>query len=408
MEIASDGTKIVLDKRVRSCYYVDTMIRQTSTRTRKPNVKRTTTADIARLTGLSRATVSAVLNRKPGVNLETREKVFDVIRTTGYETGLFSRSLLCQLSRMVIVISPGVDNPFYHQFFEGITRTLEPAGYHVLFHHAWWGDEGAIPLLETIRSYGPAGIIVHGSPEGIPSVVDFGVPCVGIEAPKGLQAHRVYFDVRAAAKLVADHLLSCGHRRIAFLGGPVCDATNHRKVGIIESFVDNGIELTDLIVRYDCDNPVRGYQEAVDLLQAPELRPTAIFCFNDYCAFGVYRAAHQLELHIPRDLSVTGFDGIEVGELLGPPLTTVSIFPRRQGEEAARLLLRAMRGEVGPDPVMVAIEPELVIRESVRNLNAKSDVDTANRSSRPQRSFAVRNRPVLSASARNGVVAKPK
>ncbi len=334
-----------------------------------------TTADIARMTGLSRATVSAVLNRKPGVNPETREKVFDVIRATGYETGMFSRSLLSQLSRMVIVLSPGISNPFYHQFFEGIARTLEPEGYHVLFQHTWWGEEGTMPVLERIQSYGPAGIIVHGSLEGAPAVLDFGVPCVGIEADAGLRAHRVSFDVPKAAKLITDYVIQCGHRRIAFLAGPECEATRQRKVGIIEAFVDRGIELVNLVVRYNCDDPAHGYQEALHLLQTPETRPTAIFCYNDYCAFGVYRAAHDLGLHIPNDLSVTGFDGIEVGELLGPPLTTVSIFPQRQGEEAARLLIRAIRGEIGPEPVGVIIEPKVIIRESVRDL---ADVPSGN------------------------------
>jgi DNA-binding LacI/PurR family transcriptional regulator len=109
---------------------------------------------------------------------------------------------------------------------------------------------------------------------------------------------------------------------------------------------------------------------ALQVLENPMTRPTALLCFNDMVAMGVYRAAHELSLDIPRDLSVVGFDGIDFAELLGPPLTTVNIFPHEVGRQAAELLVRAIKNQVGRGFETEWIQPRLLERASVRRLSA--------------------------------------
>jgi len=111
-----------------------------------------------------------------------------------------------------------------------------------------------------------------------------------------------------------------------------------------------------------------GYAAALDVLKDAGSRPTAVLCFNDMVAMGVYRAAHELSLEIPDDLSVVGFDGIDFAELLGPPLTTVDIFPKELGERAARLLVRAIRNQTGRGFEIQEIQPRLLERASVRTV----------------------------------------
>ena len=107
---------------------------------------------------------------------------------------------------------------------------------------------------------------------------------------------------------------------------------------------------------------------ALEMLKNPDARPTAVLCFNDMVAMGVYRAAHELSLDIPGDLSVVGFDGIDFAELFGPPLTSVNIFPEEQGRQAADILVRVIRNQTGRGIVTQWIEPKLLERASVRRI----------------------------------------
>ena len=154
------------------------------------------------------------------------------------------------------------------------------------------------------------------------------------------------------------------------MAGPTFNmGAQRRKMSFIESVIEHGIPMSDVKI-VDDNSKSYGYAAAIEILRDPKTRPTAVLCFNDVVAMGVYRAAYELSLDIPGDLSVVGFDGIEAAELMGPPLTTVNIFPEELGRQAANILLRVIRNETGREIVTHWVDTELVKRASVRDLNA--------------------------------------
>ncbi len=334
-----------------------------------------TTSEIARLCGLSRTTVSAVLNGKRNVRESTRTKVLECVRERNYESGMIARTLVGELSRMIAVLTPEIGNPYHYMVFQGVNKVLEAQGYHMLFHRVRHEDQEDPETLASIRAYRPAGYIVMRGAEGprgvhVKQIADEGVPVVGVGKLLGVETHCVVFENRHPMKLGTDYVIEMGHRRLGHLAGPAFSPleANDRQLGFLESLLEHDIRLSDAVIVYAGETSPTGYQAALEVLRNPQTRPTAILCFNDIVAMGVYRAAHELSLDIPGDVSVVGFDGIDAGELLGPPLTTIDIFPRQLGEEAADLLLQVIRNQTGRGIVVKEVEPKLIERASVRRI----------------------------------------
>ena len=199
------------------------------------------------------------------------------------------------------------------------------------------------------------------------SVVESQKPLVTIMPAPGLKTNVVSFDERKAFKDATDYLIVKGHERITCLTGPPhFNASKNRVMGFVESLVAHRIEFRDSLTVQAGETCTEGYLAAKKVLSNKKARPTALICYNDLTAIGVYRAAHELRLRIPDDLSVMGFDGILMGEVMGPPLTTQSIFPRKIGETAAKILLEIIEGKHKNGCVEKKIPHKLIERESVK------------------------------------------
>lgn len=341
--------------------------------TGKPH-RNITTSEIARLCGLSRSTVSAVINGKRKVRESTRRKVLNCIREQNYETGMISKALVGELSRMIAVLAPNLGSPFQMMVFRGLNEVLDAAGYHVLVHNVRTEDQSDPETIAGLHAYRPAGFIILKGAEGLGGehaiqVIQKDIPLVTQGSIEGVQTHTVCFDNRAGMKHATDYVIKQGHTRLGHIAGPTfSQAARERKLGFIESLIEHDIPVSDSIIvdaRADADP---GYQAALSILGDTRPRPTALLCFNDLMAMSVYRAAHELSLEIPRDLSVVGFDGIDFVELLGPPLTSVDISPELLGRKAAELLLKVIRGEIGSGYETVSVGTSLIERASVRRL----------------------------------------
>ena len=333
-----------------------------------------TTSEIARLTGVSRSTVSAVLNGKRNVRESTRRKVLECIRREKYASGMIARTLVGELSRMVAVLAPNLGSPYHMMAFRGIDEVLTAQGYHILFHNVRSEDQEDPETLASLQAYRPAGYIILRGAEGrrgehAREIVNEEVPLVTMGKLEGIETHAITFDNRAATKLATDYVIQKGHRRLGHLAGPSFSVgAKQRQLGFVEGLIHHDIRVADAVIVEAGETAAGGYRAALEVLRNAASRPTALVCFNDMVAMGVYRAAHELSLEIPKDLSVVGHDGIDFAELLGPPLTTVDIFPWQSGEQAAELLLRAIRNEVGRGVVVQWVEPRLIERGSVRQL----------------------------------------
>ena len=336
---------------------------------RKRNI---TTSEIARLSGVSRSTVSAVLNGKRNVRESTRRKVLECIRQQHYDTGMIAKSLVGELSRMVAVLAPNLGSPYQMMAFRGINEVLVTKGYHLLFHNVRSEDQEDPDTLASLKAYRPAGYIILRGAEGprgehAREIVREGVPLVTMGTLEGLETNSITFDNRAGLRLATDYVIGKGHRRLAHLAGPSFSVgAKQRQVGFVESLIHHDVQVSDAIIAAAGETAAGGYRAALEVLRNPDTRPTALVCFNDMVAMGAYRAAHELGLDIPGGLSVVGFDGIDFAELLGPPLTSVDIFPVKEGELAAELLVRVIRNETGRSSVVEMVEPRLIERGSVR------------------------------------------
>ena len=339
-----------------------------------PKNRHITTNDIARISGVSRSTVSAVLNGKRSVRESTRQKVLDCIRQQNYESSMIARTLVGELSRMVAVLASNLGSPFQMMYFRGVNEVLGNQGYHVLFHDVRPEDQEDPGTLESLHAYRPAGYIILKGAEGPHSehakrILEEGIPLV-CEAPlKGVETHVVSFNNRVGMKLAADYVIGLGHRRLGHLAGPAFSlGAKERKIGFVESLIEHDIPVSNAMIIDAGETAAEGYSAALKMLKDPSTRPTAVLCFNDMVAMGFYRAAHELSLDIPGDVSVVGFDGIDFGELFGPPLTSVNIFATDLGKRAAELLLRVIRNETGRGVVTECVEPQLTERSSVRRI----------------------------------------
>lgn len=337
-----------------------------------------TTTEIAKLCSVSRATVSAVLNGKPGVRPKTRQKVLDCIRKHNIDTGMMAKTLVGEFSRMIVILVVDMANPFYADMFGGISSVLSAEHYHMLYQPLRYEDPENKEALQAIFKFAPAGFIVHCGLEGGPAhefirLSRPDIPVVTVEHIEGMKTHAVVFDNRKASRLVADYLLDRGHRQLAYFAGPpASDGARERKLGVVESTIAHELPLENLQILEMGDTAERGYELTLKLFRNARQHPTALLCFNDFVAMGVYRALHELELRVPDDVSVVGFDDVSVASLMAPPLTTVSISPRRLGQEAASLVLRAIRHETGKELLTTSVEPKLIERASVRSLNKES------------------------------------
>jgi DNA-binding LacI/PurR family transcriptional regulator len=330
-----------------------------------------TTTEIARLSGVSRATVSAVLNDKPGVREQTRQKVLTCIREQNYDSGIIAKTLVGEMSRMIAILAADVSNPYHATVFRGINQVLNECSYHTMFHNVRHEDEVDPETLASFKAYRPAGYIILKGAEGpdrenVKQILKEGIPLVTLEESKDADTHSVYFDAQIAMRLATDYVLSKGHVRLGLLGGPPWTGAKQRKLGFVESLIEHDIDMQSTIMVHAGETAEEGYAAALKVLADPATRPTALVCFNDMVAMGAYLAAHELDLDIPRDVSVIGFDGLSITRLLAPPLTSVSIAPAEMGREAARLLLNLLSNEKGPKTVRIAVEPKLIEGRSVR------------------------------------------
>lgn len=334
-----------------------------------------TAQDIARISGVSRTTVFAVVKGKPGVSERTRERVLAAIREHGYETGLVQKSLLSEISKMIGVVVGNINNTFFTEVVSGIHSVLRTRGYHHMLHHGTEDrPEEGIDEFKAFGAYELRGYIISAGEaeqyeEHIRWVLKAKRPLVTIMEAPGLETHTVRFDNRKGNQDATEYLISKGHRRIACLTGPARSATaKERILGFVEGLVTHEIEVHESMTIRAGDTPEDGYRAALKVLSGPEKRPTALLCCNDMVAIGCYRAAHQLGLHIPNDISVVGFDGVDMGEVMGPPLTTLSVFPREIGRLAAEMLLAVIGGNGKQGYLEKVIAHKLIERESVRAL----------------------------------------
>ncbi|MDO6668932.1 LacI family DNA-binding transcriptional regulator [Paracoccus sp. 1_MG-2023] len=327
-----------------------------------------TLEDVARLAGVSTATVSRTLNSPDRVRTETRLAVENAVAVLGYTPNFGGQALASRRSNTIGAIIPTMANSIFATAVQALQETLAARNVMLLVASSQYSPMREQTQLRTLLARGVDGIALIGS-ERPPEVYDIlesrRVPFALLwSAPRASSHLTIGFDNAAAASEVARNVLAAGHRRIALLTGMIegNDRARARLQGVTEELARAGITLDpgDIVaLPYTLDDGEAG---AIRLLSRPD-RPTAIICGNDVLAAGAMRGARAMGLSIPGDVSVTGFDDIELATAVSPALTTVRVPHRRMGEAAGQALLEWI--ETGQQPRSIGFPAEFIARSSL-------------------------------------------
>ena len=330
---------------------------------------------------LSPTTVSLVINRSKGASAipeETQRRIFEAAKKLNYRPNFYARSLRTQRSFMIGVLHPDLSD-YVALLTNGIEDHLMREGY---FYFAA-GHRNNPELIEEypmiMMDRAVEGIIVIDTPVNH----SFPFPVIAVSGHRNIPGvTNVVLDHKRAAELALGHLVQLGHRNIAFMKGPrVSSDTEVRWQSICEVAKSMDVEMKpELSVEMEFSTPFpdMGYP-VIQKLLAQGGQFTALFAFNDVSAIGAIRALRDAGMEVPDDVAVVGFDDIPSAAYNTPSLTTIRQPLRRMGEIAAQTLLERLR-EKGAAPREVAVEPELVIRESTTtrlkpaNLQRESEV----------------------------------
>ncbi len=301
---------------------------------------------VARQAGVSVATVSRTLNGGP-VAPATAERVRRVAAALGYRVNAVGRSLVTARTRVVGVLVPTLTNPVFAGSVTGLAETVRRAGYEILLAVSDYQAGRELEVVETFLSQRVDGLVMTLTAADGPvteTVQRAGVPLVLLyNVPKRPGPPFVAVDDAGAAAAMVAALVQAGHRRIAMVAGRFAesDRARRRYDGYVRALRRAGLAPYGLV-----EVPFLGAQVAealAPLLERPD-PPTALFCSNDLLALAVIDAVRRLGREVPAHISVSGFDGIEVGRLIRPRLTTVVYPTVEMGRLAGDLLLRRMAG----------------------------------------------------------------
>lgn len=326
--------------------------------------RRATIRDVAKLAGVSPATVSQVVNGSRPVAAATRQRTLDVITQLGYRPNVFGRGLRTKRSHLVGIVLPDLSNPFYPTLVRGVQDRLGSNGYHAVIGNTDGDPARERELLVELMDRGVDGLI-HVSftlrSTDFSAIASRGVPLVVVGSATGFD-HVHTNDFRAAAEMTT-YLFDAGYSSIAHIAGPVrTGPCGPRLAGYRAAMRKRGLRGTKAPVVHSDFSMTGGAKAFVELLESG-LAPRAVFCANDLMALGAIEAAQSHGLSVPDDVAVAGFDDIYVASLVRPALTTVGHPAAELGSVAAGLLFDRIAGATGP-PLEVEIGFELRKRRS--------------------------------------------
>ena len=345
-----------------------------STRINKRSI---TMTDVARHAGVSQTTVSFVLNNNdtPNIPDDTRQRVLDAIEELGYEPDARAQALRSGSTKTIALIIPDLRNPHFCEYATGIEEAARAAGYHLLLSSTTMNDEYAVEIFKDLARRRFDGLIIASSfileaqeaQTTLKQIRERGLPIVEMDENYGVDS--VCADYRDATQEVMSYLLSLGHRRIGLIYGVGGHQLGQDRLQpYLESLHAANISEPDLIA--ECGPTIEdGYQASLKLLQlAPRL--TALIAINDLLAIGAVRAAGDLGLHVPDELSLVGYDDIPMANYLLPRLTTVTKDASMLGRKAFEILLARIQNPELPRQ-QVYSPARLIIRESTGPVPSK-------------------------------------
>lgn len=327
-----------------------------------------TIADVAARAKVSVGTVSRVLNNAPHISPKTRARVLAAIEELGYQPNELARNLSRGRTNCIGVIVPFLTTPSVVERLRGIIDGLGESGYDLALYNVETVRQRNQHFQQLANRSRVDGLVILSLPPGDEDVKRFQaarVPVVLVDVAHPQLPHVVIDNVQGGY-LATRHLLDLGHRRIAFVGDPADNpfgfsSSVDRRQGFLKAMAEAGVAVPPEYLKEGPHGRHVAHRLTLELLTLPE-PPTAIFAASDTQALGVLEAATQFGLQVPRDLSVVGFDDVEVAAYVG--LTTVRQPLRQSGVRGAELILAALQGQPAPVGLREVLPLELVVRRT--------------------------------------------
>ncbi len=326
-----------------------------------------TMADVARAAGVSRMTVSRVINGKGEISPSTRQRVLEVIEQLDYRPSSIARGLATRKTATIGLVVPDIANPFFSDLACGVADRAYSEGYNVFLCNTHENLHRELQILESLVEQRVDGLMLCS-----PRLPDdmlrkalrrhSAAVLVNRRLPDSDIGTVVLTDKQGAHE-ATQHLLRSGHRAVGLLAGPATSYSGRQRAeGYREALSAAGIR-HDPAWERSCSSGMEGGRETAQqmLLQHPEL--TALFCYNDLVAVGALQACAALDRRVPADMAIVGFDDIPLAGLVNPPLTTCRVSRVELGERAMELLLWCIDGR-SDECEEIALRPELVVRAS--------------------------------------------
>lgn len=338
------------------------------------NLKRVTSQDVANHAGVSRTTVSLVLNdvKDAQISEETRQRVLRAARELDYHPDASARRLVWGRSQVIGFIernSPyqNFADAFMAEVLRGLHHAARRFHYHVLFEPIAGRLENGSDFMQLIRERHVDGIVLSGPRYDDQQLYEIDrkqYPVVLQGRLPGSHLPSVDVDNVGGARLASEHLLALGHRRIGLItNAPLIYTTAaERRSGFLLALQESGLEADPDLIQIGAFSPESGYR-AMEQLLGVDPRPSAVFVASDTVAIGAIEAAKQHKLNIPDDLAIVGFDDIPWSAYLDPPLTTVHLPAHTLGWQAGHLMIRMLNREQ-IDESSLLLETKLIVRRS--------------------------------------------
>ncbi|MDW7674039.1 MAG: LacI family DNA-binding transcriptional regulator [Bacillota bacterium] len=327
----------------------------------------TSSKDVAKMAGVSQATVSRVMNNPESVKPETRKKVQDAMAKLRYQPNLIARSLVTKSSRTIALISGTLKNDFFVETTDTIVNIAASRGYSTMVYFE--GGAKLQDILNSIIGYKVDGVLLSSIKLDDPFFKEIeasGIPYMLFNRRPHSGGNYVVLDNQLAGEMLARHLLELGHRRIAYISGEINISTFYeRKIGFEKAMGLAKIAIDKDLVHFKENTSATEIEKLTSKLMNLPNPPTAIICATDEMALNCMNTIMAMGFGIPNDVSVAGIDDITISSHQAIQLTSVGQHKFKMGEIAVEQLIEMIeQGDIYQKPKQIVFSPELFIRQT--------------------------------------------
>ena len=341
---------------------------------KKLPLKKITIGEIAKLAQVSRTTISRVLSNSSFVSKSTRERVLGIIKEKDYKPNIMAQSLRTNRTRTIGLVLADIENPFYSRVAKGVIDAAETKKYNVILCNSNNDIELEERDIKALIGRGIDGLIlttVALKVKTIEYLLDRELPFILIDCKLEIPGvNYVVNDDYYGAKLATDYLIGLGHKKIFFLGDRKLLSLRERLRGFKDTLSEHKIESSNNFVpqKFINSHGIYDLDKIIEYVISREDKITAVFAGNDYWAIKTIKAINDKILKVPEDISIIGYDNIEISSMVKVPLTTIKQPKYLLGKLATEQLIEILENGSHKEIKRIILRPELIIRQSCKKI----------------------------------------